>query len=133
MNSPNPSPSSTPTTSPSSPYPSAAQPSPAYPSAAPPPLPPPLPAQPIGYATPLPHMPAKANFAQQAAKASWMAPIIAIFLGFLANNSNHSHDRSGALVVAFANMGLVTIGFALGIVALLGIRRHGRQGVLGPA
>jgi hypothetical protein len=129
MNQPNSSPSSTPTSSPTS-YQPAASPLPPSQSGAPP-LPPPLPVQPIGYATPQPpHVPGKSNFAQQAAKASWMAPVIAIILGFLANNSR---DRSGSLIMAFANMGLITIGFALGIVALLGIRRHGREGVLGPA
>jgi hypothetical protein len=44
--------------------------------------------------------------------------------------SNPASTRMSALVTAFILGGIMVLGAALGIVALFGIRRHGRAGIL---
>src|SRR5688500_4328486 len=70
-------------------------------------------------------------FAQQAARASWMAPLVAIGFGILTAGSRD--DRTTAIVVGGANALIILLGFAFAVVALAGIRRHGREGLLVPA
>src|SRR5947209_1169723 len=106
-----------------------------FPPQSPPPLPPQpptAPAPPLGYAGPTsypPPGPVKPNFGMQAAKASWVAPIIAVALNFLTNGAG----PQARAVSGFVSLGLYIVGLILGIVALAGVRKYGRKGVLVPA
>ena len=80
--------------------------------------------------------PLRADFYQQAARASWIAPLIVVALNFLNQSAKQPGvrpDRTAALVVGGISFVLILAGFALAIVALLGIRKRGANGVLGPA
>lgn len=113
---------------------------PAETGSAPPPLPPraPPPVMPLGYSGPATALlpPGKIPFAQQAARASWVAPVIALGLGCLTNTARQdpSHtSRTAELLIGGVNVCLILTGFVLGIVALFGIRRYGREKILAPA
>lgn len=66
-------------------------------------------------------------FAYQAAKASWIAPVL-IFLLFA-----FAHQVAAQLVLELIALALIVAGLCLGIAALFGIRQHGRKGILAPA
>lgn len=82
----------------------------------------------------------KEPFAVQAAKASWLAPVIAVALNFFVNIVVSGDGRtdlatkhiiilvSGGLAIAIVLSGLV-----LGIIALCGIQRHGAKRIVVPA
>ena len=77
-------------------------------------------------------------FARQAAKASWLAPFIAIVMGFFGNalaNSNPDgpSSRTVSLVVGALALIIVLAGLILGVLALFGIKKHGARGILVPA
>jgi MFS family permease len=72
------------------------------------------------------------RFAQQAATASWAAPLIASLVHQVLSPSI-SQSRDALYISACAEGLLVVIGFVMGIVALLSVRKHGRQGILWPA
>ena len=102
--------------------------------------PPPIPAGPLQYARPMPPQiqSGKPNFFQQAAKASWIAPVIAISLNVCATSTRHdpslgNSDKYVKLTLGFVNAGLIVLGFAFGITALCGIRRYGKYKILVPA
>jgi len=66
-------------------------------------------------------------FARQAAKGSWASAIIVFLL--LAFGG-----RTGAKVILeLVALLLIVAGLGLGVVALFGIRKHGRKGILVPA
>jgi hypothetical protein len=67
------------------------------------------------------------TFAHQAARASWIGPII-IFLLFA-----FAHQVAARLVLELIALVLIVAGIGLGIAALFGIRQHGRKGILAPA
>ena len=71
--------------------------------------------------------PSTTAFAHQAAKGSWASAIIIFVLVAFGG-------RLGARVfielIAFL---LMVVGLALGVIALLGIRKHGMKGILAPA
>ena len=103
--------------------------------------PPPLPnAQscPIEYRTAYPNpnpaqAPAPVNFGMQAAKASWMAPIVGIILSIITNNPAPSHDRLEQLIIGISCFAIYILGLVLGIIALTRIPRYGSKGILAPA
>jgi hypothetical protein len=66
-------------------------------------------------------------FARQAARASWIAPVI-IFLLFA-----FAHQVAAQLILELIALVLIMAGLCLGIAALFGIRKHGRKGILAPA
>lgn len=68
-------------------------------------------------------------FAVQAAKVSLWTPVVAILLGFCLGNSVREMPQLGIGLGVF-NLLLILAGFVLAIVALVGIRRHGREGIL---
>jgi len=73
----------------------------------------------------------KPNLGMQAAKASWVAPITAVFLNIVS-----SGPYSTALqktIIGFTSLGIYAIGLGLGIFALMQVRRYGREGIFGPA
>jgi hypothetical protein len=76
----------------------------------------------------------------QAAKASWLAPLVALGVGFATNimmSGNRQVEpatvRTIWLTVGGICILLVLIGFICGIFALFGIRRHGAMRTLLPA
>jgi hypothetical protein len=70
----------------------------------------------------------------QAAKASWLAPVLAIVGTTIAKSrtSAAGWDPSGVILDVLVFV-LCLIGVVSGIVALSGLRRHGRAGILAPA
>lgn len=86
------------------------------------PQPPPLPAA------------SKKPFAAQAAQASLLAPLVAVGMSIVVNAGLGNQATplvkiiTGSLCVL-----LIVLGFVFGIVALLGVRRHGRKEILGRA
>jgi len=81
----------------------------------------------------LPSEPQNSIF-QQAATASAFAPLIAIGLTVFSSAGRTSLDpqsqRPVALIVGIVSSILILIGLICGIVALFGIRRHGKKGIL---
>jgi len=66
-------------------------------------------------------------FARQAAKGSWVSAVIVFLL--LAFGG-----RTGArAVLELVALLLIVAGFVLGVVAIFGIRKHGKKGILAPA
>ena len=86
---------------------------------------------------PLPASPGKKTFFHQAAQYSLLAPICAIGLGIVINGSITSFNASDRLLIgwitAIFNSLLILSGFIAGIVALTGIWKHGKTGILGKA
>ena len=68
----------------------------------------------------------KPTFIHKAARASWMLPIVAAIA------SNLVRPRS-ALFADLIMLALIVTGFVLGLMALFGVSRVGRKGVLVPA
>jgi len=61
-----------------------------------------------------------------------MAPLIAIGFGIV-TAGGRDKDPTMALIIGGANLLIIVLGFAFAIVALVGIRRHGREGIVAPA
>jgi hypothetical protein len=66
------------------------------------------------------------------ARASYIAPIIAFALGCLTRTTVEGHAMAG-LLIGGVNVFLIVAGFCLAIVALIGMNKVGREGILGPA
>ncbi|NQT87618.1 hypothetical protein HQ560_12685 [bacterium] len=71
-------------------------------------------------------------FAKQAAKASWMAPLIAIVLTHVVA-SQKEVSRLQAIPTVIGYGLLLLCGLVMGIFALAGLRKHGWRGILIPA
>ena len=69
----------------------------------------------------------------QAAMAGLAAPAIAVLVNVLTASMRHAEtgQRAPSLIVGIVAMLLIVTGFVLGIVALCGISRHGKKGLLG--
>lgn len=85
-------------------------------------------------------MPESPPFVFQAAKASWVAPLVASALGFgakIALQGNTQLDpqtlRVAWLVIGGLAVLIVTAGLVLGIAALFGVKKHGWRGILIPS
>jgi len=75
--------------------------------------------------TPTP--PQTTTFSHQAAKLSWVCPIIVFLLLALGG-------RVGArVIIELVALLLIVVGFVFGVIALFGIRTHGKRGILAPA
>jgi hypothetical protein len=72
------------------------------------------------------------SFARQAALFSLLAPFVSIAINVVGHQAVQG-NRAGMLVLGGACTLLILLGFILGIVALLGMKKHGRQGILGRA
>ena len=66
-------------------------------------------------------------FAHQAAKLSWVCPII-IFLLLVAGKQAIS-----PLILDLIGLLLIVVGLIFGVIALFGISKHGTKGILAPA
>lgn len=71
-------------------------------------------------------------FAQQAAKASWAAPLIALLLGCVSFQIRMDEPVVG-IIIGVVNALLIVGGFALAVTALAGVRKHGASGILASA
>ena len=64
--------------------------------------------------------------AQQAAKASWMAPLIVIIFNFVLKSGSLSRSPSRSLVIAAVSLVIYIGGLLLAIYALSRVRSAGR-------
>ena len=71
--------------------------------------------------------PSAKPFAHQAARASWLGPIV-IFVMFAAG-----HQVAAQFVLELIALALIVAGICLGVAALCGIRKHSRKRILTPA
>jgi hypothetical protein len=84
-------------------------------------LPPPIPAA------------ARANpFARQAASFSVLAPFVGMGINIFGSQSVQG-NRVGMMVLGGTCTLLILAGLGLGVVALIGTKKHGTQGILGKA
>ncbi len=81
---------------------------------------------------PPPLPPSKKPFAFQAAQASLIAPAIAFGIGILVNVglSGQSSPLAG-IITGSVSILLILSGFVFGIIALAGVPRYGKKGILG--
>lgn len=91
-------------------------------------------APPIIPSKPPPLPTVKKPFAAQAAQASFLAPIIAFGIGIFVNmgQGGKMSPLVGIITGSVCTI-LILLGFIFGILALVGIRRHGKKGILGRA
>ena len=83
----------------------------------------------MGTSTPPPVStpPQTAGFAHQAAKGSWVSAVLVFVLVALGGRTD------AKVIIELIALLLMVLGLALGILALLGIRKHGTRGILAPA
>ena len=89
-------------------------------------------APPIISQKPPPLPPAKKPFAYQAAQASLLAPVISIVTSVIINGGGSLPPLARG-IAGISCIFLILLGFIFGIMALSGIRRHGKKGILGRA
>ena len=74
------------------------------------------------------------SFFHQAAKASWVAPLVALLLGFCTLDFRRQPgNKDAALAIGVVNVLLIVAGAGLAVAALFGVGKHGTAGILGPA
>jgi hypothetical protein len=73
-----------------------------------------------------------APFCRQAALFSLLAPLVAIAVNVIGQNAVQG-NRAGMIVLGGACTLLILLGFVFGIVALAGMKKHGKKGILGKA
>ena len=76
------------------------------------------------------------SFYRNAAKTAWLSPVVAIALGYCASAGIKASGTTGPLVQLVLTLvtGIfVLIGFFSAVIALLGMKSQGRQGILVPA
>jgi hypothetical protein len=71
--------------------------------------------------------PSTKPFAHQAAKLSWVCPLILVVINIFAK------QVASPLIIDLLALLLIAVGFVFGIIALFGIPKHGPKGILGPA
>src|SRR6266540_5369836 len=71
--------------------------------------------------------PPKTSFSHQAAKLSWVCPILVFVLLMF------SRQIGARAIIELVSLLLIVVGFVFGVVALFGIRTHGKGGILAPA
>jgi hypothetical protein len=69
----------------------------------------------------------------QAARASWAAPLVAIFLGCCAGGASMRGNAASGLFVALFQLLLIVAGIGCGIYALTGVKRFGKERIVLPA
>lgn len=74
------------------------------------------------------------NFPQQAAKASWIIPLLALGMMTLGNSVMRSTgSQLNPLILGGFVILLFLVGIMLGITSLFGIKKYGKQSILAPA
>ena len=82
---------------------------------------------------PLPPVaPAGNSFAKQAALFSLLAPLVAIGINLFGHQAVQG-NRAGMIILGGTCTLLILLGFIFGFVALAGMKKHGKQGILGKA
>ncbi|MBL9082487.1 MAG: hypothetical protein JNK76_11805 [Planctomycetales bacterium] len=72
--------------------------------------------------------------AVQAAKGSWMAPLLALGVSMFGSSLIKGPSaRDVAGVVLLTVLGLCALGVVLGVAALCGVKKHGSRGIVVPA
>jgi hypothetical protein len=71
--------------------------------------------------------PQSSTLAHQAARVSWVCPIITVLLVTL------GRQMGSPMVIDLISLGLIIIGLAAGILALLGIPKFGWKGIIASA
>lgn len=71
----------------------------------------------------------KQPFAKQAAKASWAVPLLTLVMMSIGNSAAAPASKLG---IAILSVILLVVGIILAIISFIGIRQHGRQGILVP-
>jgi hypothetical protein len=84
---------------------------------------------PLAYNAP-PPPPEPGSFAPLAARLAWLAPAVAILFMLVSAGIG---DEPVARIIGGVGILIILAGVAFGIIALSGMRRAGRDGVLGPA
>lgn len=78
--------------------------------------------------------PSKKPFAFQAAQASLLAPLVTIGLSIIANvGMSNQATPLARIIVGLVCVIFILLGFGLGIIALMGVRRHGKKEIFGRA
>jgi hypothetical protein len=72
------------------------------------------------------------SFGVQAARFSLFVPLTVVFIGVL-TRINAANAPSVGIAVAWINGGLIVLGFILGLVALISMRRFGPKGIFARA
>src|SRR5260221_7709900 len=99
----------------------------------PPPLSrPPIRVSPLEYGRPAARETATNTLYHQAAKAAWVAPLIAILLGCVTSTVRDTNPTM-AIVIGATNGLLILAGFVMAIVAFFGVKRYGPAGIIAPA
>lgn len=79
---------------------------------------------------PPPRMPDTGSFSRQAALASVLAPAIAVGVTMMTSSPTQG-SAVGKLIAGLTGTVLIVAGLVLAILALVGVRQHGRKGILG--
>lgn len=80
-----------------------------------------------------PPLPDARNKFQEMARASWLAPLIAIAVNFMLVASQNGKLGAPSKVQMIVGPLFIVGGLVLGIAALFGIRNHGKRRILSPA
>jgi len=75
----------------------------------------------------------RGNTFQRLAQTSWLAPLIAIALGLIVFFIHGNKPGPASKVQAVVSPALILLGLASGLIALIGVAKVGRRGVLVPA
>lgn len=73
--------------------------------------------------------PQKQNLGEQAARFSLYVPVAVVMLGFCVSTMMQ-RERSTILAIAYFNLVLMVLGFLAGVIALVAMRKFGREGIL---
>ena len=73
------------------------------------------------------------SFFHKAAKASWVIPLIAFFIGLITLGMREKIPSTYIMVYGIANITLIVISFLLAFISLFGIGSYGRRGIIGSA
>jgi hypothetical protein len=71
--------------------------------------------------------PGTTSFSQQAAKLSWVCPLLIVVLLMF------SRQAGAQAIIELVSLLLMVVGLVFGVVALFGIRTRGKSGILAPA
>ena len=73
--------------------------------------------------------PPKQNLGEQAARFSLYVPVAVLMLGFCISTMLQK-ERSTVLAIAYFNLVLMVLGFLAGVIALVAMKKYGREGIL---
>ena len=80
----------------------------------------------------IPASPSVNSFPKQAALFSILAPLVSFGIGIFGQAAVQG-NRAAVLILGCVSTLLILAGFVLGVVALFGMKKHGKKGILGKA